>query len=137
VVDLDGLYVYDLGSESFTVSGPLLAEPGEYIVFAFNGDVGANGGVPTDYDFPTMTLGNSDDELGLAESSAKAVIFDEVLWDNGATMPDGNGQSASLSPTVLDALANDLGSNWCLTQTITYGLGDRGTPGAPNQSCSP
>jgi len=137
-VELDGLYVYDLGTERFTVTGPLLVEDGEYVVFGVNADLLVNGGVAVDYDFASSyTLGNSDDEIGLADSSALGVVFDVVAWDNGLTFPDGNGASSSLSPSVLDATLNDLGSNWCLTFTATFGLGDKGTPGEANESCSP
>ena len=68
-VDLDGLYVYDDGSNAFTVSGALFVADGAYVVFGNNGTSASNGGVSVDYAYSgaSMSLGNGDDELYLAE----------------------------------------------------------------------
>lgn len=135
-VDLTGMVVSDLGSNSFTVSGPIFAAAGDYILFVANGDPAENGNLPTpDYVYTqlAMTLGNSTDEIILENST---IIIDSILYDNGATFPDPNGASSQLNPSNLDALENDLGSNWCTGQT-PYGDGDLGTPGAANDPCTP
>ena len=135
-VDLDGLYVYDLGSNAFTVSGTVLVEDGEYAVLGNEDDTGLNGGVYVDYAFSSsdMALGNGDDELYLSESSAMAVVIDGVEWDNGSTFPDPSGYSMSLDPGYYDESDNDDGLNWCEASS-TYGLGDYGTPGDDNDNC--
>jgi large repetitive protein len=134
-VDLDGLYVYDEGTDKFTVRGELLIEDGEYVVFAITGNPATNGGVTEDYAWSTgFALGNSDDEIYLADSSLKSVIFDVVRYDGGPNFPDPNGYSASLDPDFIDHELNDDGSVWC-TASSTYGTGDRGTPGSINDSC--
>ncbi|MCP4808734.1 MAG: lamin tail domain-containing protein [Proteobacteria bacterium] len=135
-VDLDGLYVYDLGSNDFTVSGELLVEDGEFVVFGNDDDTSANGDVDVDYDYSagSMSLGNSDDELYLAESSSMATVIDSVEWDSGATFPDPTGASTSLDPSTYDDSDNDDGENWC-EATSTFGDGDCGTPGSDDDSC--
>ena len=133
-VDLEGLYVYDTGTESFTVSGSLLVDDGEYLVFCLDSS-SSNGGVTCDYDYAIFNLGNADDEIYLAESSSKATVFDNVDYDNGLTFPDPSGYSMALDPDYLDATDNDDGANWCEATTV-FGSGDYGTPGSANDSCT-
>ena len=134
-LDLDGLYVADDGSDSFTVSGALLVDAGDYVVFGNNSDSKTNGGVTVDYSYGTsMALANGDDEIVLADSSKLGTIYDEIAYDDGATFPDGSGASAQLNDDTWDAGDNDDGSNWCLG-TASYGDGDLGTPGADNAVC--
>src|SRR4029079_2000 len=59
---------------------------------------------------------------------------DEVSYDDGATFPDPNGQSMNLDPGSYDAVANDLGVNWCAA-TTPFGAGDFGSPGTANEVC--
>ncbi len=135
-VDLEGLYVYDAGTNTFTVSGSLVVADGEYVVFGVEGNTAVNGGVTLNYDYPSsFALGNGSDEVSLAASSAKTVVFDTVSYDGGPLFPDPNGYSMSLDPTMLDSTSNDDGSNWCVA-TSTYGAGDYGTPGSDNDSCA-
>ena len=131
-LNLDGLVLSDLGSNSHTVSGTVTVAAGDYVVFGTNADVLTNGGVSVDYEYSSFSLGNTDDEIIL---SYEGTTFDTVAYDDGATFPDGTGASAQLDPTALDATANDDGSNWCLA-TTPYGDGDLGTPGAANDSCA-
>lgn len=135
-VDLDGLYVYDDGTNSFTVSGTLLATDGMYVVFGNNGTTTTNGGVSVDYIYSgsAMSLGNGDDELSLAESKSKTTVFDEVVWSDDY-YPDTSGASASLDQDYDTADENDHNGNWC-DAVSSYGLGDLGTPGDANDSCN-
>jgi len=132
-VDLDGLYVYDAGTNSFTVSGSAIVEADGYFVFANDIDTSSNGGFQADYEFSTsdMALANSDDELYLDNGRLE---IDGVEWDNGASFPDPIGASMTLDPDSLDYVANDVGTNWC-EATSLFGDGDLGTPGDANDSC--
>ncbi|MEZ4235602.1 MAG: lamin tail domain-containing protein [Myxococcota bacterium] len=130
-VDLGGLEVYDLGSDSFTVGSSLLVPAGGRVVFGIDGDPLLNGAVSVDYDYDGLTLGNGDDELYLGFGG---VVFDAVEWDGGPIWPDPNGASMQLDPAQTDATANDDGANWC-ESTSAFGAGDLGTPGADNDPC--
>ena len=135
-VDLEGLYVHDLGSDAFTVSSSLLVDDLDFVVFGKSDDSSVNGGLSVDYAYGSgMTLGNSDDEIHLAESSSKTVVFDSVEYDNGATFPDPNGASMSLCSSAFDTISNDDGARW-EEATSGYGDGDLGTPGDDNDLCS-
>ena len=135
-IDLDGLLVYepsDPTGETFTVSGTLEIAAGGYLVFGYSDDPSVNGGAAVDYAYGSaITLGNSSDDLALASS---AEVIDILAWDNGATFPDEAGRAMNLDPASLDATSNDDGSNWCSAMSI-FGLGDQGTPGSENDSCS-
>ncbi len=62
-----------------------------------------------------------------------AEVIDEVLYD--AAFPLTAGAALSLDPVVAYAELNDLHGNWCAASD-PYGLGDLGTPGDENPSCS-
>ncbi len=130
-VELSGLVVSDLGIESFVVTGSLRVLPGDYVVLGANADVGVNGGAPVDYAWSGFTLGNSDDEIVLSNAFG---LIDSVAWDGGPLFPDPNGASSNLDAASIDATLNDSGGVWC-EATAVFGLGDLGTPGAPNGSC--
>ena len=136
-VDLDGLYVYDADTDSFTVSGEFLVEAGAYFVFGKSDDTSVNGGAPVDYAWTgTSALANGADEIYLAESSAMATVIDGVAYDGGPNWPDPTGASANLDPSGFDATSNDDYTYWCTTSSSSpYGSGDYGTPGADNESC--
>lgn len=116
-----------------TLSG-VSVPAGGYLVFAVNGDPLANGGLPTSSVAMTagQFLGNSAGSIQVVDGASQIVGI--IVYDNGATYPDGNGASASLDPGSLTAAGSQDGSNWCLS-TSTYGAGDLGTPGATNDAC--
>jgi hypothetical protein len=129
-VDLDGLELSDLGTDSHTVSGSLVVADGARVVLGYSADPIVNGGANVDYAFAgAITLANGADELVL---SFGGVTFDEVAWDDGATFPDPTGKSMNLDPAREDAVDNDDGANWC---EATSSFGDLGTPGAANDPC--
>lgn len=132
-VDLNGLLVTDLGSDSFTVSGSLIVAAGDYVVLGVDADTTRNGTYTPDHDYASFSLGNADDELVL---SYAALVIDQIAWDGGPAWPDPNGASMNLDPAAIDATLNDDPTNRCTAPTTTFGAGDRGTPGAINDSCS-
>ena len=140
-VDLDGLYIYDDGSDSMTISGTLTVADEDYVVFGIDGDSTANGGVTVDYEYSGFSLSNTEDELYLADSSSKTTVFDSIAWDEdddhwAAAMGDGSaiGESLNLDSDHTDADENDHVGHWCIGTTTMSG-GDIGTPGAANDSC--
>lgn len=129
-VDLDGLDVYDLGGEDFTVSGVLIVAGGATVVFGADADPAVNGGAPVSYAWgTTMDLGNDADELLIG---AGALVIDAVLWDDA--WPSPRGAAMQLSDQVQDAVGNDDPASWC-DATQPFGDGDLGTPGASNDPC--
>ena len=128
-VDLGGCIVRDDGSNSFTISGSLTAPPGGYLLLAKNGDFGVNGGVVADYEYGSSDLGNTDDELIL---ECGGVEIDRIEWDGGPGWPDPTGASMTLDESFL--MNNNDGARWC-EATSSFGMGDLGTPGDPNDPC--
>jgi hypothetical protein len=94
-----------------------------------NSDSTTNGGVAVEYGYSGFILGNSDDEIELVDGSG--AIIDSLVY-SGALVVDGS--SASLDPSAFDADLNDDQANWCTSTSDMIG-GDRGTPGAINDSC--
>ena len=131
-VDLDGLFIEDDGTDSFTITGELLVPSGGYVLLSINADSTTNGGLPTvDYEYSGMTLDDTTDEIRLLTSDGGTLI-DEVLFDDTA-FPTTSGDSMSLD-RGFDDLDNDTGANWCDGAT-SYGSGDFGTPAAENDVC--
>jgi hypothetical protein len=133
-VDLDGLVVSDDGGDSFTVTGSLVVYPGDYVVFAIEGDTTLNGEVAADYVYTGFTLANDSDEIVLSNASGE---IDRVAYDNGATFPDPTGATSQLSADTFDSVANDDGGNWCEPPGpwSSSGSGDLGSPGTANVRC--
>ena len=130
-IDLEGCVVSDNGSDSFTITGSLVAPAHGYLVLAKNGNTGTNGGVDVDYAYNShMDLTNNDDEIILTCDGAE---MDRVEYDGGPNFPDLDGASMILNNPSSD---NNVGSNWCVS-TTSYGDGDLGTPGGSNDSCTP
>ena len=134
--DLDGCTVGSAtasGPESFVIRETRLVGPGEYVVFARSN----NAPFVADYVYNgAINLNNTVDMVAIIcpQPTGPAVEIDQVSYDNGATFPNPEGASMSLNPNRMSATQNDLGSNWC-ESTTTFGVGDRGTPGAPNDFC--
>jgi len=134
-IDMMGFVIRDNGSNMFTVATSVTIAPGAYAVFANNdGTVNSNGGIPTvDYAYPSgFALGNGSDQVII---ECNGTIIDIVDYDNGTTFPDPAGASMQLDPILLDAVNNDIGSNWC-ESTSAFGSGDLGTPGSANSVCA-
>lgn len=117
--------------DRFTVGSNVVVAAGGYATFAVSA---APGFTPSYVWTGSFALANGSDGITL---TCGTTAIDTVLWDDGATFPDPDGASMTLSPSLLDATANDSGASWC-EATSTYGSGsppDRGTPGAANDAC--
>ncbi len=126
-LNLRGVALYDLGTDYLVLEAMPIA-PGDYLVLGREGDTAQNGGVTVDYVYGSaFTLGNGADEIVL---QIGYLILDEIDYDGGSSWPDPTGASMEL---ISPELENNLGSNWFVS-TTPYGLGDLGTPGAPNTS---
>jgi cysteine-rich repeat protein len=124
-VDLRGLRVTDLGTDSYTVPSSWVLAAGERAVIGASTQQGSNGGVPVDLGWQGTSLGNGDDEIVLSNAWG---ALDLVAWDDGVTFPDTPGSSLALSPAHEDATLNNVGASWCVSAP-------GGTPGLPNPDC--
>ncbi len=121
IIDLDGLILHDDGSNQYHFDGPLPIAPGEYFVLARNGDPSSNGGIFVDHVYSNFTLANSSDEIIFSDGAGERLRLD---YFSGFAVA---GQSREL-----DGL---LSNNYSLTlATLTYGIGDIGTPGVPGST---
>jgi cysteine-rich repeat protein len=127
-IDLNGCIVSENGSQSFVINSTLNILSNGYAVLADKIDPLENGGVNADYEYSSITLNNSDDELILTCDQTE---IDRVEYDGGPNFPDPNGKSMILSNPNVD---NNVGSNWCESSS-PFGDGDLGTPGSQNDSC--
>ena len=113
----------------FTIDVDLEIAPLSYIVLA---DDTGDPGFVADYSYPSgdFTMNNSSDEV---EIICEGTSVDLVAYDDGATFPDPNGASMTLSQDFFNATDNDDGASWC-EATSSYN-GDLGTPGTTNDAC--
>ncbi|MFB1482381.1 lamin tail domain-containing protein [Corallococcus sp. RDP092CA] len=133
-VDLNGVA---LANES---GGTLLESPlclsmraGAFAVLARSDDASRNGGLPSVLGTFAFGLGNSAGAHVL-ELSAQGTVLDAVAFTNAASP----GVSSQLDARVRDATGNDAAGAFCPTPSgVTYGAGDRGTPGRENRTCAP
>ncbi len=132
-IDINGWTIRDEGSsaEVHTIDSgtPLTIAANGFLVLGVNDDQSTNGGIPVDYVYSTISLGNGTD--GLIIEDAGGTVIDAVTWDNGATFPDPNGASMELNAVTNPGTDNDLGANWS-TSVTPLASGDFGTPGAAN-----
>jgi len=133
-IDLNGLTLKDLGSNTHTITttSTLFINPDQYFIFARNGDSSTNGGFVADYVYGSgFQLTNSGDEIIFTDSS------NELLRLEYGTNFDAIGRSSELTSLPVIELNYDL-----TLASLTYGLGDIGTPGSagsfiPNVSAVP
>ncbi len=133
-VDLHGLVVSDDDTDTYTVPATLLVAPGETALFAVRAESSRNGGLPTPDHVWTRSLfrfDNARDEIILSYGS---LVFDRVAWGTGRELTVHAGAALSLDPERMDPDLDDLGYAWC-SPTVSYGLGDLGSPDAENESC--
>lgn len=128
-------------SESHTIAASVVVDSGEYVVFGNNANTATNGGAPVAYSYgASITLNNGSSTSAnewLALRTPAGVTIDSVAYAT-RTPPAAPGPytpPSGASRAVIDLNADNTiigGSNWS-TSVSTYGLGDRGTPGAANQ----
>jgi hypothetical protein len=129
--DLNGLELANDASGKATLSSVecMRAEPGSYLLFARKPDPSVNGGLPQVHATFGFALANTGTRAVVLRS--EGVVIDRVGY-TGATQ----GVSIQLSAAALDPVLSDDPTSWCAPPPDqTYGLGDRGTPGAPNVAC--
>lgn len=115
-------------------SGALITiQPGSFLILGVNPDIGTNGLVVVDYAYSDISLSNESDDLSIW---AGTVLLDEVMWDNGVTMPDGSGASMITDAGFYDSTLNDDANAWCLASTSWDRNTDFGSPGDDNGLCA-
>ena len=125
IINIQGWSISDGGNDSHTISNddmPVPVMPGEYFVFARNGDSSLNGGVIANYEYNGILLSNNEDEIIFSDNSG--AIVDEVHYSN--SWDYGAGSSMEIHDLTAD---NNDSENW-IEATLAYGNGDLGTPGA-------
>jgi hypothetical protein len=143
-IDLNGLELANEGTGSTLLDsqGCLNVRSGERLLFARSEVASDNGGLPfvtAVFDFTVADSSSSthpERAIVLRHTSleiARATWTKSTKgasWQLSAVAPEADAGSTSM-----DA-GSDLGS-WCVTPTgVTFGLGDRGTPGSDNAVCS-
>ncbi len=121
-VALNGLTITDvegLESHRISTSVPVLVPAGGYAVLGNNLNQSSNGGVAVDYQYDGLVLSNESDSLRL---EFEGVLLDQVMWDNGATMPDVSGRSMQLDILYYDSSSNDISDYWCAPDDATPGM---------------
>lgn len=108
---------------------------GSYLLFAQTASVADNGGLPTPnfvFDFDLTNSGTEVNPQRSVVARSGDLELDRFNWSNSTI-----GASRQLTSEVTaSAGANDDPANLCDTPSgVTYGNGDRGTPGAANVAC--
>ena len=138
-INLKGLMIHELDDgnpdtdeETLSITADVPVAAGAYVVFGVSNDTSINGMVAVDvaYAHDAFTLGNGTDDIALSNAFG---LLDSVSY-NDNDFPDIKGSSLSLSPSAVDVSSNDTGANWCEATTV-MSSGDRGTPGAGNETC--
>lgn len=136
-VNLAGWRIADGGSNSHTILNgvqSILIMPGQRFVLGNDANPLTNGGVHVDYQYSGFTLANGADSIQLY--ARMGALVDQVDYDDGILWPDVPGASVSLQPTIVHAVSNDDGANWCPGQTpLSLVNVDLGTPFHLNDNC--
>jgi hypothetical protein len=114
-INLREITIGDDANDRHRIESDLLVLPGEYLTLARYFDPGF---IP-DYVYDDFTLGNSDDEIVFSNG-----VSELLRLDYGSDF-DAAGRSRELVELPMIAANYDL--TWA---SLTYGLGDIGTPGA-------
>ncbi|NNB96363.1 hypothetical protein HI113_20940 [Corallococcus exiguus] len=132
-VDLNGVTLANESGSSVLESPLCLSmKAGSFAVLARSDDASLNGGLPSVLGTFAFGLGNSAGAHGL-KLSAQGTVLDSVAFTSAASP----GVSSQLDARVRDAAGNDAAGAFCPTPDgVTYGTGDRGTPGRENRTCA-
>jgi hypothetical protein len=118
-INLNNITIGDDGGDSHKIETDLLILPDHFLTLARNGDSALNGGLSADYVYDDFILSNSGDEITLSDGPL------ELLRLEYGSDFDAVGQSRELIELTM------IGANYGLTpESLTYGVGDIGTPGA-------
>lgn len=135
-IDIGGYSFRDDDVDDYTLVGPLLVAPGDYVVLCADMDAAVNGGVPCDAPFLRdyrgggLALANGEDELVLARPDGVEIDwlhYDDTWYTVGVAL--------GLDPDELDDVVNDDPAYWCDQATVAAPMTEPGTPGAPNDPC--
>ena len=135
-IDLVGWSFAD-SEGSVVVDRSVVIPAGGYALLADEAVPARNGGlqgVDWVFDYDAMHLNNTGDELRVLMGGT---VIDEITY-RPADWPVIEGVSCYLDPGFTDAVSNDSPVPWCATPAQAeydfpgLGLGDYGTPGAPN-----
>ncbi|WP_368667410.1 lamin tail domain-containing protein [Corallococcus sp. AB030] len=132
-VDLNGVTLANESGSSVLESPLCLSmKAGGFAVLARSDDASLNGGLPSVLGTFAFGLGNGAGAHVL-KLSAQGTVLDSVAFTNAASA----GVSSQLDARVRDAAGNDAAGAFCPTPAgVTYGTGDRGTPGRENRTCT-
>lgn len=135
-IDVTGYTFRDDDVDAWILEGPLVVQPGDYMVLCANTNPSQNGGVTCDgwffrdYQGAGLALANRADELVLARPDGL-----EIDWlqygDDWFTTAVATG----VDPDHLEDGANNDGANWCDQVTVMTSGGEPGTPGIENDPC--
>jgi hypothetical protein len=140
-VDLNGIVLgFDSGRSGINSPTCLAVSAGSYSVFAASADSQVNGGLPPVAGTFTFGLANSGlHTLSLLNNDGG--VLDTLLYGPDAGRV-ATGASTQLSSRFTSPSDNDTAANLCVTSTASRygplrdaGVGDRGTPGLPNEAC--
>ena len=129
-----GVQFEDDEGQRFHIDQDLIAEPGQYLVFAVRPSPDRNGGVDNVF-FAyagAMTLRNAADTVRIRAPGPDGVVIDEVNYD--ANWPRPDGASTQLGVPDPGGVDNNDPTFWC-AGTDQYGPDALGTPGAANNPC--
>jgi hypothetical protein len=141
-VNIEYFTLSDNGADSvFLDNGGagIVIPAGGYAVIGNDADPLTNGGVPVIFEYDqtgSYFLANNDDEIVLTDYAGTEI--DRIEYDPGAGWPDMAGTSIALDVAALDAVSNDLASNWALSTCTLAGTPcnpDTGTPALANDQC--
>ncbi|MCY1046551.1 hypothetical protein OV208_34930 [Corallococcus sp. bb12-1] len=133
-VDLNGVMLANETGGTLLESALCLSvKAGGYAVLARSEDASLNGGLSGVLDTFGFSLGN-----GAGSHVLKLVVQGTVLDSVAFAQAAVSGASSQLDARVRDASGNDAAGAFCPTPVgVTYGAGDRGTPGRENRTCAP
>jgi DNA/RNA endonuclease G (NUC1)/uncharacterized protein YjdB len=146
-VDLNGYRIASgpafPATDNHTINTSVLVPPCGVVVLGRSSNTAVNGGAPVAYSYGTSITFNNSNTDWVTLRDAGNVLMDSVSYSTrsgGVVVAPSISPSAGISFVVGDpALDNTIiagNSNWSLTGAgITFGLGDRGSPGTSTYTC--
>lgn len=135
-VDVTGYSFHDDDYDRYVLAGPLIVQPGDYLVLCADLDPKKNGGVPCDgwffrdYQGNGLALANKPDEVVL--SRPDGVEIDWLHYDETWIVP---AVAIGVAPEHRSGDDNDRLDHWCWQVTVMTSGGEPGTPGQDNDPC--
>jgi len=123
-IDIHNWVIKDADSDDYVITNSAMSVPvnsGEFFVLGRSSDLVLNGGLEVDFQYESISLANSEDEIILTNASGE--IIDEVHYTNSWAY--SSGRSMELHDVSAE---NNESGNW-YAATEGYGNGDFGTPG--------